>query len=312
MNELKIIYLLIAAIVISKIIIGFLIVYLVKRKRELKREKTKLHQSNLALEAHIEKIEEQQKEIIASENFKLKILSLASHDLRTPFQELVMLFEYADLAELSDTELKNLMLTIRKQVKVSKDMLDNVLVWTAGQLKNKEYANTNFELAFQVDATADLFATQIKAKEIAIQNKIPRQLRSAGNVEVFNFVIRNLLSNAIKYSSVGGTVEIGVLEKDGLVSLLYIRDEGEGIEERVLQVLRSGQLMESKVGTEQEKGVGLGLSLCRDLLKRVGWSLEIDSELGRGSCFKLQMQRENTENNNVVQFVNRPQTGTSD
>ncbi len=308
MKELDIIYLLVTAIVVSKIIIGFLIVYLVKRRRELSREKAKLYQSNVALEAHIAKIEEQQQEIVDSENFKLKILSLASHDLRTPFQELVMLFDYADVSDLSDSEFKKLMQTIRKQLKISKNMLDNVLVWTAGQLKNKEYGKSAIALAEQINLTVDLFATQTAAKQINVINNVPDGVSIIGNAEVFNFVIRNLLSNAIKYSPVASAVEIGADESEVGVRCIYIQDAGQGIDENTLITLRSGQLIQSTLGTDQEKGVGLGLSLCRDLLKRVGWSLEIESEWGKGSRFSLFFVAEKP--NHVLQFADRPQTGT--
>lgn len=308
MKEREIIYLLIAAIVVSKIIIGFLIYYLVKRKRELSVEKVKLNRSNIELTAHIKKIEEQQKEIIASENFKLKILSLASHDLRTPFQELVMLFEYADVVQLDDASLKKLMQTIKGQLKSSKNMLDNVLIWTAGQLKDKEYGQTNFDLSEQVRATTELFATQIAAKDLKITNSVAEGPSVIGNIEVFNFVMRNLLSNAIKYSPVSGHVEIGATVENGRVNAIYVQDQGEGIDEQSLSYLKKGQLMESKIGTQQEKGSGLGLSLCRDLLKRVGWSLDMDSEVGKGSRFILVL--ENNEQNKVIEFIPPEQTGT--
>ncbi|MFD2966099.1 sensor histidine kinase [Sphingobacterium bambusae] len=294
MKENQVIYLLLGAVLLSKVIIGFLIVHLLRRKRELKKERTKLCASNEQLEDHIAKIEEQQKELLAAENFKLKILSLASHDLRTPFQELSMLLEYVDVLQLDEASLKEVTSSVKGQVGVSKALLDNVLVWTAGQLRGNEYTKVTFSLKEQVDQAISLFATQSKKKGLHIEQHIDSSQAIQGNVDIFNFVLRNLLSNAIKYSDIGGTVEIGLLgDKEGMLRF-FVRDFGSGMDVAVLQRLQKGELMESKKGTENEKGMGLGLSLCQDLIARVGWSMDIRRE-ERGSCFSLLLPLEDAK-----------------
>ncbi len=300
MKESHVIYLLLAAVALSKIIIGFLIVHLLRRKRELKRERTNLYDSNLELESHIAKIEEQKKQLLAAENFKLKILSLASHDLRTPFQELSMLFEYVDVFELDEASLKEVISSVKGQVLVSKTLLDNVLVWTAGQLRGSEYAKAMFSLTEQIDKAISLFETQSKNKSLRIEHHIESSQSIFGNVDIFNFVLRNLLSNAIKYSDIGGSVEMGLVnDQDKKTLLFFVRDFGRGMDANVLQRLQNGELMNSARGTENEKGMGLGLSLCQDLIARVGWSLDIHRE-EIGSRFILILPMEDAEKNALV------------
>lgn len=299
MKESQVIYLLLAAVLVSKIIIGFLIVHLLRRKRELKKERTKLYNSNELLEDHIEKIEEQQQELIAAENFKLKILSLASHDLRTPFQELSMLLEYVDVLHLDEASLKEVLTTVKGQVLISKALLDNVLVWTAEQLRGHEYTKVTFSLKEQVEHAISLFATHSKNKDLLIEHDIDSSQFIQGNVDIFNFVLRNFLSNAIKYSDVGGKVAIGLLLENESTHRFFVRDFGQGMDGAVLQRLQKGELMESRKGTANEKGMGLGLSLCQDLIARVGWSMDVHSE-EIGSCFSLLLPLEDAKDNSTT------------
>lgn len=307
MDHQQIIYLLIGAIVVSKGIIGVLIVNLLKQKRELKSQRDRLRLSNAELESHVAKISEQNEEIVAAEKFKLKVLSLASHDLRTPFQELAMLLEYADVINLGEDEFKKHMRTIRTKVRTSKDMLDNVLVWTAGQLRDNGYVTSDFVLAEQVKRAVDLFGTHLEAKQLSIELNVPDTASVFGNAEILNFVVRNILSNAIKYSHPGGSIQIGCSYDRGAVHAIYVRDFGKGMEGSILNDLRDGQVRESSVGTRQEQGAGMGLSLCRDLLRRVGWSLIAESEYGEGSCFTLVFGQ---EADNVIAMDSGLQTGT--
>ncbi|KGE12852.1 sensor histidine kinase [Sphingobacterium deserti] len=292
MKSEEIIYVLVAAVVVSKVIIGFLIYYLLKRKRELLVERTNLYNTNRELQDHIAVIEQQQKELLSAENFKLKILSLASHDLRTPFQELLILFEHVETLGLSDKEFKELIADIKYKASVSKGMLDNVLVWTAGQLRKKDYSVTPFSLLEQVGVARDLFGIQLKTKELVLDCKVEPSMMLVGNVEIFNFVLRNLLSNAIKYSQVGGSIKIGISTEDNEVAGFYVQDFGKGIDKDRLTNLRNGEAVNSQTGTKDEVGAGLGLSLCRDLLAKVGWSLNVESELNHGSCFTLRFRAE--------------------
>ncbi|TDS17660.1 sensor histidine kinase [Sphingobacterium paludis] len=296
MKSEDIIYTLIAAVVVSKIIIGFLIFYLLKRKRELHLERANLSTTNGELQNHITVIEEQQKELLSAENFKLKILSLASHDLRTPFQELLILFEHVEILGLSEREFKEVVADIKYKANVSKGMLDNVLIWTAGQLRKREYSVIRFSLLEQVRATTDLFGIQLRTKELVLDCRVEPSTTLFGNVEIFNFVLRNLLSNAIKYSHVGGVIEVGVTEEDNQIISFYVRDFGKGMDADQLANLRVGEAVYSQMGTKDEMGAGLGLSLCRDLLAKVGWYLSAESELGKGSCFTLVLNAESARN----------------
>jgi signal transduction histidine kinase len=94
-------------------------------------------------------------------------------------------------------------------------------------------------------------------------------------------VIRNLVSNAIKFTEANGRVEIGANIQEKYVTT-YINDTGKGIpKEDVAKILNKETFTTS--GTQGERGVGLGLSLCQEFIERNAGHLCIESELGKGS-----------------------------
>ncbi|WP_437921845.1 sensor histidine kinase [Sphingobacterium sp. LRF_L2] len=108
-------------------------------------------------------------------------------------------------------------------------------------------------------------------------------------------IICNLISNAVKYSLPGGLVEVDVFHlKDKEASFLAIRDYGSGMESSTMKKITEKQFQGSIEGAHDEKGTGIGLALCQDLLERVGWRLEVVSTLGEGSIFRLFLPIQNT------------------
>jgi signal transduction histidine kinase len=99
-------------------------------------------------------------------------------------------------------------------------------------------------------------------------------------------VIRNLLSNALKFTLPGGSVEIGVTEKDGF-ACISIKDDGIGMDKKYMQNLFSIEKMESRPGTENETGSGLGLVLCKEFVEKNKGKLTVESKKGVGSIFSF-------------------------
>jgi signal transduction histidine kinase len=107
--------------------------------------------------------------------------------------------------------------------------------------------------------------------------------------DLFDIIIRNLLSNAVKYTPRGGRISILLKNKSktGEGILLKICDNGVGIPLKKQQYLFTASEIESTPGTEDEKGTGLGLKLCHDLIKINNGNITIESKEGEGTCFLL-------------------------
>jgi CheY-like chemotaxis protein len=97
-------------------------------------------------------------------------------------------------------------------------------------------------------------------------------------------VFRNLIGNSIKYTSRGGTIEVKAVDK-GSTTEITVSDNGMGMDEETRKNLFNQNKQNSKYGTENEKGTGLGLVLCKEFIERHGGQIRVESVLGKGSSF---------------------------
>ena len=98
-------------------------------------------------------------------------------------------------------------------------------------------------------------------------------------------VYRNLISNAIKYSNPGGTITLGLRRKEGLTHF-WVSDQGIGMnKEEIARITKNG--VNSRRGTANEKGTGMGLTLVREFTRIHNGELLISSEPGKGSTFEV-------------------------
>jgi len=268
--------------------LGYRLWQFTKRERQLKIEKKKLMIKNARHELFFKRMQRKNRSLRQKEDFKLKILSVASHDLRTPFQNLKMLLSHAEELRFTEKDNKWINTLLRNQIQVSEKVLENLLFWTSQQLDIKETKLEAFSVSQQVEAVVRLFALQMNNKNIVLKNSIAESTVAFGKVEMFQFALRNLLSNAIKFSHENSSIEIGASEEPFSVeSFVYVRDYGCGMDPIVLKKIREREYQTSLSGTKNEKGSGLGLALCQDLIARIGWQLDVHSVPQQGTTFQL-------------------------
>lgn len=100
-------------------------------------------------------------------------------------------------------------------------------------------------------------------------------------------VIRNLLSNAIKFTQQGGLITVtGILKEEKVV--LTVVDNGIGIPEKEQQLVFTSDIKPS-VGTMHEKGIGLGLFLCKEFIEMQHGAISFTSKTGEGTCFYISL-----------------------
>jgi len=287
MNNEIIITILIIAIVLSKIIIGILIYFLVKRKKELKSDKKLLIKKNELLKKHLEIIEKQKKELKAAEKYKIKILSIAAHDLRTPFNDLRLMIDNYALLKAHPEILSNSFSNVNAQLINIQDTIENILSWTVVHIKKPDsLIQDKFDLSKNILKIVSLFKKQMDIKGLKLSSHIPNNIYAAGNSETLNFALRNILSNAIKFSPQDSELNIQ-LNMDGKLAVISIKDFGKGMDPSKIEKINSGDYHQSESGTNNEKGSGIGLSLCHELLKKQEWKMNVNSILGKGTTMQV-------------------------
>lgn len=130
-----------------------------------------------------------------------------------------------------------------------------------------------------------LFNENAKRKGVAIYYEKSILPKAYADKDMIDFVIRNLLSNALKFTSEGDSIEFVVEEIKDILKI-HLKDTGVGMTpDQVNTLLYATGESFTTVGTSNEKGSGLGLSICKDFITRNGGKIEITSEKRKGTTF---------------------------
>ena len=223
---------------------------------------------------------------------KDKWFSIIAHDLRTPFTALIVLtetvLEYLD--EYSKEELRENMRKIKRSSEAMSALLENLLAWSRLQRGVMEYAPEYLNCVEFIVENLELFASKAEQKGIALRNNLDEELLVYADYHMTNTVIRNLASNALKFTPSGGMVAIAARHQGRMVEF-SITDTGTGISAEDLPKLFRLDAQYTNIGTAGERGTGLGLKLCKDLIEKQDGQIWAESELGKGTTFRFTLPR---------------------
>jgi two-component system sensor histidine kinase/response regulator len=136
-----------------------------------------------------------------------------------------------------------------------------------------------------------IFKETADRKEISMNFTQMGRPKGYFDKDLIDIVIRNILTNAIKYTYRGGRISILLKEKPGNDDVIMIKicDNGVGISKEKQVQLFSNIEIKSAPGTEDEKGTGLGLKLCDELIKINNGRIAVESNAGEGTCFSIML-----------------------
>jgi signal transduction histidine kinase len=240
-----------------------------------------------ALNLNLEKIvEERSGELITANEVKDRLLSVMSHDIKSPLNSLRGVLQIYNKGAISQDEFVQMTQHIEGDLSKTSILVENILYWTASQLRGVQLRVEDFALFQLMEENMQLFKTIAANKNIQLSHNAPKSLVIRFDRNILNLVIRNLISNAIKFSFEGSKVEVQVKEQNQSLQI-QVKDQGVGMDESTLETLLAPELVVSTSGTGNEKGTGLGLSLCRQYLQQAGGELRVESVKGSGSTFYI-------------------------
>ena len=229
-------------------------------------------------------VAEQTSELKALNSTKDRLFSIIGHDLRSPIASLKGVLLLLDNQQLSREEFNDLLLHLQKNVDNVHGMLENLLQWSLSQMKGMKPNLKVFEMNDVIEQTIELFKEVAKQKNIELRTNILENLTVFADENHVQAVIRNLLNNALKFTPKDGNVSVSGKFKNNFVELQII-NSGIGISTDELQTIFSNPKL--KQGTAGEKGTGLGLILCKDLIKQNSGEISVKSDFMKNTTFEV-------------------------
>ena len=250
-----------------------------ERTQELKNR-------NAEIEKQHSMIAIQNKQLSDTIQLKNRIFSVIAHDLRSPVVNILYmlnLLKEPEYKEKYDTYANSSI----QYAQLVISLLENMLVWGRDQENKIKYSPEKRDLADIILTNLSIIKETSDIKEISVNFTQVGNSVAYCDKDLLDIVIRNLLSNAVKYTPRGGRISILLKDKTmtGEVLMLKICDNGTGIPETKQKYLFTSTEIESTPGTENEKGTGLGLKLCYELVKINNGTISIESKQGEGTCF---------------------------
>jgi signal transduction histidine kinase len=249
---------------------------------------------NLAhLNQNLEKIvAERSGELITANTVKDKLLSVVSHDIKSPLNSLRSVLHVYNKGVISKEEFDTFTKHLEDDLGKTSMLVENLLYWTASQLKGIEVRNELFELYGLIEENVQLFNTIASNKKITLKHNVERHLSANTDRNILNLVLRNVISNAIKFSFEGSVINVHADVAHGILKI-EVEDKGVGMDQSTIDKLFSPELTLSSKGTSNEKGTGLGLALCHDYIVKAGGQLIVESTKGEGSKFIIILLQDN-------------------
>ena len=239
--------------------------------------------------AHQEAMDSRNKELIETNRIRTQMFSIISHDMRSPINSVLGLLNVLGEGNLQLDEAKVYANKARVRVQNTLEMLTNLLNWSRNQLDGAEIKPVKVDLNRLLARQLPIYQEIARQKKIIIENEIYEPVELYCDREMITIILRNLVSNAIKFTPAGGNITLGVVTMDERVSI-SVKDTGVGMDAKTKAKLFSSHL-ESKLGTNHEKGTGLGLKLCKNFVDLHDGNIFIDSAPNKGTTFRVVMPR---------------------
>lgn len=218
---------------------------------------------------------------------KDKFFSIIAHDLRSPFFALLAMSELmaTEYDSLSREEVGTFIKELDKSLKNQYKLLENLLEWARLQTGRMRYQPANYHLFEEVNHIYDLLKANMIKKNISFENNVDASINVFVDINMVHSVIQNIISNAIKFTRSGDSIKVSTVNIDNNMVKVTIKDSGIGIKPADLKKLFQIEQQHTTMGTAQEKGTGLGLILCKELIEKNGGTIWAESIDGKGSSF---------------------------
>jgi len=234
--------------------------------------------------------EENEKQYLAKQidlnNTKNKFFNMIAHDLRNPFNNILGYSEMlsSNISTLDDDKIVKFARNIHRSAQKSHRLLENLLDWAMSQTGKIGFEPETINFKDLFTEIKHLTESMLLDKELILIDKTPDQARIYADRNMLEVIVRNLVTNAIKYTPRRGEIQVSY-SNDHLRYTISVKDTGIGMSKKQIEDLLQTNNTPTAIGTENEKGTGLGLLLCKEFIAKHHGQLHIISNPMEGSEF---------------------------
>lgn len=229
------------------------------------------------------------KELNASKD---KFFSIVAHDLKSPFHGLLgfsgLLAD--ELDTLSKDQVRRYVNNIKTSTRNVYGLIENLLDWSRIQIGRSEFVQQKTDVKEEVDSVINLLFTNAQNKDIRLISEVNAGTYINADRKMVQSIFQNLITNAIKFTYPGGKIKINA-DQSGADIEIRVSDSGIGISKENIERVFKIDTQFTTVGTAEEKGTGLGLLLCKEMVEKHGGKIRVESELNIGSTFILTLPK---------------------
>lgn len=230
-------------------------------------------------------IEKQKLELERINSEKDKLFSIVAHDIRMPLNSIQSYLELLSETDLVEEERAHVQKQLLQITRDTSAMVTNVLSWSKTQMGGSRVELAPMDVKEALVNGLNIEKSISHKKGVALEIKSEDGLHIIADHNMFQLVVRNLVNNAIKFTEKGGYVVV-LAKRNAGNCYIEVRDNGLGISlEQQKKLFKLKAL--STYGTNKEKGIGLGLLLCKEFTDLQGGRIWFENNGDKGSAFLL-------------------------
>ncbi|PKG50517.1 ATP-binding protein [Olleya sp. 1-3] len=274
------------------VVLTSFVLFYVKRNNRLKYTR-ELEAKNKKIELQNEAILEQSKNLENINKVKDKLFSIVSHDLKDSLTSTKGFIDLLKDGQLTQEEFQSYLPELSESANNASLLLFNLLNWSKSQMQSLDPKPSLFDIKEVFTEKTKLMDQKFESKGIRLVDNTLRDFVYADR-SMIEIVIQNLLANAVKFTNRGDTISITNQISNGR-AILSVADTGVGINKEDLDKLFVSNTFTTR-GTEKEKGTGLGLTICRELVELNKGNIWVESDKNIGSTFYVELPKSKVEN----------------
>lgn len=226
-----------------------------------------------------------------------RMFSIIAHDLRSPFNAILgfsqLIGNYNK--QLNDPKLAKYHNMQQAGIEKALDLLENLLQWARQQRGVLKPQMQWFKFNDTAKSVIEIYKNAACQKQITLHEKLCENTTIYSDEKMVNTILRNFIANAIKFTKPNGSISVECFVDDENNFVFQVTDTGLGMTTEQITKVLDPEVIHTTVGTNNEKGSGLGLKLCKDLTNHLNGEFSIESEPDKYSKFMVKIPQTNTK-----------------